>query len=73
VTKVLAATRDHSESQIAEDALRSSLRTDDLESATADLKALMWRVAAGGDLGEHEAMDLAVEESHAVRHPNDAA
>jgi predicted transcriptional regulator len=72
-TKVLAAARERSESQIVEDALRAYLRTDDLESATADLRALMQRVAARSDIDEHEAMNLAVEETRAVRHRTDAA
>jgi predicted transcriptional regulator len=72
-TKVLAAARERSESQIVEDALRAYLRTDDLESATADLKALMQRVAARSDLDEDNAMNLAVEETRAVRHRTDAA
>jgi predicted transcriptional regulator len=72
-TKVLAAARERSESQVVEDALRAYLQTDDLESATADLKALMQRVAARSDLNEDEAMNLAVAETRAVRHRTDAA
>jgi predicted transcriptional regulator len=72
-TKVLAAARERSESQVVEDALRAYLQTDDLESVTADLKALMQRVAARSDLGEDEAMSLAIEETRAVRHRTDAA
>jgi predicted transcriptional regulator len=72
-TKVLAAARERSESQVVEDALRAYLRTDDLESATADLKALMQRVAARSDLDEDEAMNLAVAETRAVRRRTETA
>lgn len=63
-TKVLAAARERSESRIVEDALRAYVRTDDVDAATADLRALMQRVAARSDhLDDREAMDLAVEET----------
>jgi hypothetical protein len=66
-TKVLAAARQQSESQVVEDALRAYLGSDDLESARADLKALMDRVAARSDLTDDEAMAVAVDEVRAVR------
>lgn len=55
-TKVLAATRDRSESQIVEDALRAYLRAGKLADARADLRALMDRVATRGDLDDETAM-----------------
>ena len=66
-TKVLAAARQESESQVIENALREYLGGARLESARADLMALMERVAPRSDLGDDEAMTLAVEEVRAVR------
>ncbi len=71
-TKVLAAARQGSESQVVEDALRAYLGTAESRAAGADLRALMERVAqrADGDdagLGDEAAMDLAVDEVRAVR------
>lgn len=66
-TKVLAASRDRSESQVVEDALRVYLRSGQLEAAGADLKALMGRLAERADLDDEEAMALAVYEVRAVR------
>lgn len=65
--KVLAAARQASESQVIEDALREYLGGARLESARADLMALMERVATRSDIGDDEAMTLAVEEVRAVR------
>lgn len=66
-TKVVAAARDRSESQIVEDALRAYLRTGELEAAGADLRQLMARVAQRADLDDEAAMALAVNEVRAVR------
>ncbi|MGH9306695.1 MAG: CopG family transcriptional regulator [Acidimicrobiales bacterium] len=66
-TKVLAATRQQSESQLVEDALRAYFDSGQLEAARADLRALMERVAAQTDLDGDEAMALAVKEVRAVR------
>lgn len=66
-TKVLAATRERSESQIVEDALRAYLRAGELTAARADLRALMDRVAERGDLDDEAAMSLAVDEARAAR------
>ncbi len=66
-TKVLAASRDRSESQVVEDALRVYLRSGQLEAAGADLKMLMSRLAERADLDDEEAMALAVYEVRAVR------
>lgn len=51
-TKVVAAARDQSESQVVEDALRAYLSQGELEAARTDLRALMDRVASRGDLDE---------------------
>ena len=66
-TKVLAATRERSESQVVEDALRAYLRTDDVEAARADLRALMDRLAQRAELDDEAAMTLAVEEVRGAR------
>ena len=66
-TKVVAAARDRSESQIVEDALRAYLRTGELEAAGADLRQLMARVAQRADLDDEAAMALAVNEVRAAR------
>ena len=66
-TKVVAAARERSESQVVEDALRAYLRTSDVESARADLRSLMDRLAGGADLDDDAAMALALEEVAAVR------
>ena len=66
-TKVVAAARDRSESQIVEDALRAYLWTGELEAAGADLRFLMDRVAQRADLDDEAAMALAVDEVRAVR------
>lgn len=66
-TKVLAATRHRSESQIVEDALRAYLRAGELTDARADLRALMDRVAERSDLDDEAAMALAVDEVRAER------
>lgn len=66
-TKVLAAARERSESQVVEDALRAYLRTDDARAAGADLRALMDRVAQREVLDDEAAMALAVDEVRAVR------
>lgn len=65
--KVLAATRDRSESQIVEDALRAYMRAGELASARDDLRALMDRVAQRADLHDEDAMSLAVNEVRAAR------
>lgn len=66
-TKVLAATRERSESQIVEDALRGYLATGELEKASADLRALMVQVRKRADLDDEAALALAVDEVQAVR------
>lgn len=66
-TKVLAAARERSESQVVEDALRAYLRTSDVEAARADLRSLMDRLAQRADLDDDAAMAVAVEEVQAVR------
>lgn len=66
-TKVLAAARQQSESQVMEDALREYLGGARLDAARADLLALMERVTTRSDLGDDEAMALAVEEVRAAR------
>lgn len=67
-TKVLAAARERSESQVVEDALRAYLRTSDVEAARADLRSLMDRLGQRGtDLDDEAAMAVAVEEVDAVR------
>ena len=66
-TKVLAATRERSESQVVEDALRAYLHAGELEAAGADLRALMARIAQRGDLDDEAAMTIAVDEVRAVR------
>ena len=66
-TKVLAASRQESESQVVENALRAYLRGGQLESARANLRALMDRVSKRGELDDEQAMSLAVDEVRAVR------
>lgn len=71
-TKVLAAARQGSESQVVEDALRAYLGTAESRAAGADLRALMERVARRADLDDtgiddEAAMDLAVAEVKAER------
>lgn len=66
-TKVLAATRDRSESQVVEDALRAYLRAGELADARADLRALLDRVAERSDADDEEAMAVAVDEVQAAR------
>ena len=66
-TKVLAATRQRSESQVVEDALRAYLHAGELEAAGADLRALMARITQRGDLDDEAAMTIALGEVRAVR------
>jgi hypothetical protein len=66
-TKVLAAARERSESQVVEDALRAYLRTSDVEAARGDLRALMDRLTQRADLDDEAAMAVAVEEVRAAR------
>lgn len=66
-TKVLAAGRGSSESQVVEDALRVYLRSGQLEAAANDLRDLMDRLAERADLDDDEAIALAVDEVRAVR------
>ena len=66
-TKVLAATRERSESQVVEDALRAYLHAGELEAAGADLRALMARITQRGDLDDEAAMTIALGEVRAVR------
>lgn len=66
-TKVLAAARERSESQVIEDALRAYLGSDDAKAAGADLRILMDRVAQRSDLDDEAALALAVDEVRAVR------
>jgi predicted transcriptional regulator len=66
-TKVLAAAREQSESQVVEDALRAYLRGEKAAAARNDLRALMERVGARAELDDEEAMALAVEEVRSVR------
>ena len=71
-TKMLAATRDSSESQIVEQALRSYLRSGELEAASTELRDLMERFGQRATLDEDAAMDLAVSEVRAVRAGDDS-
>lgn len=71
-TKVLAAARDRSESQIVEQALRAYMQSGELEAASADLRDLMNRVGQRSNLDGDTAMDLAVEEVRAVRNASQA-
>lgn len=66
-TKVLAAARDRSESQIVEQALRAYLQSGELEAASTELRDLMNRVGQRSNLDEETAMDLAVDEVRSVR------
>ncbi len=67
-TKLLAAGRGSSESQVVEDALRAYLHNGELEAARADLVALMERLSRRADgLDDEAAMTLAVDEVRAVR------
>lgn len=68
-TKVLAAGRGDSESQVVEDALRAYLDAGRLEVAREELQALMdrLRLAGRGHLDDDQAMAIAVEEVRAVR------
>ncbi|MDQ6784456.1 MAG: hypothetical protein M3063_13650 [Actinomycetota bacterium] len=66
-TKVVAAARQQSESQVVEDALRAYLGDGQLEAAGADLRALMDRVAKRESLDDDDTMALAVDEVRAVR------
>jgi hypothetical protein len=68
-TKVLAAGRGDSESQVVEDALRAYLDAGRLEVDREELQALMdrLRLAGRGDLDDDQAMAIAVEEVRAVR------
>jgi hypothetical protein len=66
-TKVLAAARERTESQVVEDALRAYLGSSDVEVARADLRALMDRLAQRADLDDEAAMAVAVEEVRAAR------
>jgi len=77
-TKVLAAARQGSESQVVEDALRAYLGTAESQAAGEDLRALMERVAQRAErddagLADEAAMDLAVDEVRAVRAAGRAA
>lgn len=65
--KILAATRESTESQLVEDALRAYLAGGHLDAAKADLRSLMARVAERADLDDDEAMALAVSEVRSVR------
>lgn len=65
--KVLAATRQQSDSDLIEAAVRAYLAGSDLDAARADLRALMDRVADRSDLDDERAMALAVDEVHDVR------
>ena len=49
------------------DALRAHLRTSGVETARADLRSLMDRLARGADLDDDTAMAVAVEEVRAAR------
>ena len=66
-TKVLAAARERSESQVVEDALRAYLGAGELEAANADLRALLTRLAERANLDDEAAMALAVDEVQTVR------
>ena len=66
-TKVLAATRRQSPSQVVENAMRAYLGQRALEAARDGLRALMDRVAGRSGLDDYAAMELAVEEVRAVR------
>lgn len=66
-TKVVAAGRGRSESQVIEDALRAYLHRGELEAARADLSALMDRLAEQAELSDQDAMAVAVDEVRAER------
>ena len=66
-TKVLAATRDRSESQVVEEALRLYLRSAASQAAREDLRALMERMADRSDLTDEDALEMAVDETRSVR------
>ncbi len=66
-TKVLAAARERSGSQVVEDARRAYLHTGQLEAAGCRFRALMDRLAERADLDDDEAMALAVDEVRRVR------
>jgi replication-associated recombination protein RarA len=77
-TKVLAAARQGSESQVVEDALRAYLGTAESQAAGEDLRALMERVAQRAEredagLADEAAIDLAVDQVRAVRAAGRAA
>jgi hypothetical protein len=67
--KMTAVATRRSESALVEDALRTYLGAGHAEAARANLRAVLDRLAAHNpdDLTDEEAMQLAVEEVHAVR------
>lgn len=66
-TKVIAATTSRSESDVVEAALRTYLRTAEVDAAAKDLSALMTRLAENSELDDDAAMAIAVGEARAVR------
>jgi len=67
--KATAMAMRSTDSAFVEDALRAYLKTGRAEAARVDLRAVLDRLAAQNpdDLSEEEAMELAVEETRAVR------
>lgn len=67
--KMTAVATRRSESALVEDALRTYLGAGRAEAARVDLRAVLDRLAAQNpdDLTDDEAMQIAVEEVHAVR------
>ncbi|MGD0834536.1 MAG: hypothetical protein ABSA40_08970 [Candidatus Dormibacteria bacterium] len=70
-TKLAAAARKMSESDVVEAALRQYLQTDEGVKARSDILEMMERVWTRSTLTEDEAMQLANEELHAMRAERD--
>jgi len=70
-TKLAAAARKTSESDVVEEALRQFLRTEEGVRARSEILEMMERVWARSTLSEDEAMALANEELHAMRAERD--
>ncbi|MHB8263669.1 MAG: hypothetical protein ACYDGY_07975 [Acidimicrobiales bacterium] len=66
-TKAAALTSKRTESAVVEDALRSYLRSGRMEAVKDQLGELLDRVAQRSDLDEDAALEMAVDEVHAVR------
>lgn len=70
-TKLAAAARKTSESDVVEEALRQYLQTDEGVKARAEILEIMERVWARSTLTEDEAVAIANEELHAMRAEQD--